>query len=327
VQAKLPVLNKLNHPFKLLAFVDLYLAIGGGLFLERVLRSIDRRSEIVVRVVAGLCVPTLLLWVAAADPCSFFSFRDRGYPAIPELELFRSTSPPARIANLSPWVRYRGSLGLLPFDVATVHEVLGATGYDPLIAATPESTAQLERFVRDPAGARRAYGIGWITSPGGPPAPLGHVTSWEEPRFGVDALIRTSAALLSGCDAVRLADFIAIVKTPAHDPLAFFETDPGTSLRATFDAHGVGVVLPAGSPGGRLIVNVLLRPNLRGAVDGRPLELEPDAWGRASAVVPAGARSVDVSYEPPFRRGAALGGVLAVGAFGAMLVLRRRAGG
>jgi hypothetical protein len=312
VQAKLPVLSKFKHPFKLLAFIDVYLAIGAGLFLERVLRATERRSERLLRIAAGGCVPAALLAFAAAPPSCFFTFKDRDYGAVPAplAETLRATGSPGRIYTVSTWGHHGGFVATLPLGVATYHEVLAATGYDPLVALSRENGAFTERFIASPRDAARAFGVRCITANDAIRYPPGETAA------------ATRDLLDSRLGVTRLPQ-LQILRIASPDPMAFFEGEPATALPVSFDAHGARVDLPAGSKGGRLVVNVLLRPAFVCRADGRSVDVSADDWGRACVYVPVGTRSVDLSYEPRFGLGAVIGCGLAIAALGAVALLRR----
>ncbi len=47
-------------------------------------------------------------------------------------------------------------------------------------------------------------------------------------------------------------------------------------------------------------------------VDGQPIPAGPDDWGRLRAVVPAGAKTLEVRYTPPWAKGMLLGAAVAL---------------
>jgi hypothetical protein len=320
LQAMLPVFSKFSNPIKFLAFVNLYAAIGGAPFLDRWLREMARPAERLARATLASALVSLLLGIAVASPESFPSpFLDNDYSAAADLDRFRG---PARLANLSNWNHERGAMAPVPYNTATLHEVLALTGYDPIVAVTPENRRLVERFARDPRGAARAYGVRWITSPPTRPSFMSPGDQ-DGPMFDRTGLRHATVDLISTCDILLLPK-LALMRAPPPDPLAFFEVDPTAALPVAFDGHGARVDLPPANPGGPLIVNLILRPAFRATVDGHPCDVEEDVWGRARLMVPAGARSVDLSYEPPFRKGLLLGAGLGLAALGSALVLRRR---
>ena len=66
-------------------------------------------------------------------------------------------------------------------------------------------------------------------------------------------------------------------------------------------------------------------PHMTAKVDGQPVPAGPDEWGRLRVMVPAGAKTLEVRYTPPWAKGMLFGAAIALAtAVGAVAALAAR---
>ena len=112
----------------------------------------------------------------------------------------------------------------------------------------------------------------------------------------------------------------------------FAEAKDGTILLDEVDCvplpitfHGWGAEVEAPGRGPRtVVVNLVVRPWLRVASGGQPLESSADTWGRMEVRVPDGVTRFQVFCDLPWRRGVVLGAALAMATLAGMALVRKR---
>lgn len=324
----LPLLSKFSHPIRFMPFFILYAALGAGVCLERLLgRALQpRRWETGLALGVGAL---MALHVSLARP-SFYTYGDRPYPPLPPAmeRLLGPGQAQQRLLSFScsRSVRPGYTVGL-KHSLPSLFGLMSFDGYDPAVERQPETIKTVERLETAPLAAAQAYGIRWLVvhrSAEDPAANAGHNPGeWFIERY-VAHLQQLPALRARARLALRLPE-VTVWELPGPAPMAFALRAPGTGLPWRASGRGMEVSLPAGASGGEVVANVLWRPWMRVYADGRPLAAAGDEWGRVRASVPAGARTLLVRCEPPWRPGFMLGLLLALLSIGGGVWLSRPA--
>lgn len=321
ILAHLPVFNKFQHWWKFLPFVALFSALGGGLMVERWLsQSVNRLPE---RLLATI-IPLLLGYNAAlSKPVMWIA--DKPYPALPqEIQnlVLNPNEPLGRGLTLAPWKRdHRGFVFSMAQNFSTLYRLPMFEGYDPLVKATPLNqqanghifpSPELSHgnslftpgLPKDAVEALQHYGVRWVFMTDGVKA--------REHLLLIQALV--------GKVILRYQQpQLGIAELPGSDPLAFPEGNPAMALPITLTANGVAVDLQGQQ--GPVVVNFLARERLHAFTDGTLTPIQPDSWNRVRAEIPAGAKTLTLRYEPDWRKGFVLGGILIALALGILVRL------
>ena len=325
----LPGFNKFQHSWKFLPFVALFFGLGGGLLVERWLRLLKTPPSWLEPLLLGAIALLLVYNACLSQP--ILSIPEKPYPALsaPLRPLVETQdSPQYRSLALAPWVPEWNGPGLVASmsqNFSTVYRLPMVEGYDPLVEKSAlnirvtdqlYSSQHLGRAqlnynpapVPRPLEALHRYGVRWV-----------FLTEGYEEIQGSQQLLQ--AILDTGIERLRLPR-TRLLELSGSDPLAFAEATPERPLPLRLDATGATVAL-TGDETSPVIVNFLAREHLHAFVDGKPVSLMKDSWGRVRLRVPRGAKNLALRYEPDWNKGVFLGGVLLLATGGILVRLQR----
>jgi hypothetical protein len=342
LMSQLPILGKANNnPFRALPYFNFFAVLGGGLVLEGLLRPLRnrRRWEIALAVIGG----ALILYHTSIARPAFFEFGDKPYPPLPAdmAKLLNSSDPLDSHRFLSAGTRKNTKPGFalgLSHTFPSIYSVLSFYGDDPTIVSKPLFAAAYQRMEADPVAAARAYGIRWLVVHKGVMDVYDLYQHPDKLRAEYASGLRNPEEFLithgagSGHDIFRplYASSHTVLDYPDVEvrelpgpccPLAFAEPAPETPLPIHLSGRGATVDVSGLKDGGAVIVNFLSWPHMKALVDGQPVAEEPDEWGRVRAHVPAGTKTLEVLYSPPWSKGILYGAAIALAtAVGAVAV-------
>lgn len=311
---KLPMFNKFTGPFKFLVYLNLFVILGCGLVIERLLRGLQnaRLWELGI----GIGVSGLLLYHCALPLPSFYSYGDKPYPPLPREMASLLTADrnpmPLRVLPVAP-VRSPapGYVQSLQNNFSCIYGILSLVGYDPLVGVTPENALADQMIGDQGLQALKEYGVQWIV--------VSRLV--QEPKLGPNEKEWPSE---SACDRDGLAYLlrsaqprlvlpeVTIWELGGSRPMAFPTSQPTRALPITLNGSGVRVDVSRLKQGGDVIVNFLKRPWHKAYADGRQIPCSADYWGRMLTHVPIGTKALEVRYQPPWGLGFRIGGFLAL---------------
>lgn len=317
----LPLMSQMESPFKFAPYVNLFLLMQGASTLERYLAA--RRSSRLTAVVLTASTVLLLCWHITLARPAFYTYGDRPYPVLPPAE--ENLLDGGRIFAIAPFRSpVAGFTPSLSNDWATVYGVPAAFGYDPPIEVLPSTNRARALFARNPEDALRACGVHWV---------IVHRTA-VRPVHSANPLIRdlesvdptdlpVFAAACSRRRPALVTPDIYVFEVPNVDPLAF-TTSGKRPLAVHMSATGVDIDLPEDMPAGNVVVNFALRRGMRADVDGKPVGIAGDSWGRIVVDVPAGGRRLSIRYTLPWPAASVAGLALLFAGIGLAGLLKRR---
>ncbi|HXI14058.1 MAG TPA: hypothetical protein VNM92_15650 [Thermoanaerobaculia bacterium] len=319
----LPILNKFTGPWKLLLFFHLFAALSAALVLQRL-----SGRRLATGVAATVMV--LLAYNAWHARGAFYNFADRPYeqlpPAMKALLMSGPETTRGRIFAIAP--QRNGAPGYivsLMHNLPSYYGIAAFDGYDPFTGMTFQNRGTFTFANRDPVAAFRAYGVRWIIvheTAFAPPAP--RLDQTINPMEMLDPFRQTVLIrLLSNAELRLRLPHVEIGEIVDVDPLAFLAGVPGRPLQILLDQAGATVDVSALPVGGAVVVNILLRRGMEAFVDGRPVELTGDEFGRVVVPVPPSASRLRVAYSPPWLVAIASGATIALfGLLGCSLLAR-----
>lgn len=307
----LPIFKWYTGPFKLLLYLNIFIVLGAGVVLERILRQAPRPQSWEKGLVVSSCA-LVLYQVSLARP-SFYSYGDKPYPVMPQpmrhLLSFEGTGTPQRTMPFAPERSAApGYLLGMKHSVPCLYNVLSTSGYNPFVALTAPNRGADAAFARDPLAAAHAYGVGWLVEHRLAEHPLwepNHVLSPMQP-----GQLHMLHVLKRYAHRKLVLPEVSIWELKGSDPLAFAVSRPAQALPLRYSQVGVDVDVTRLPTGGRVVVNILQRPYMQARAGALPLSITADAWGRMVVAVPAGAKLLTVRYVPPWRAGFACGAAL-----------------
>ncbi|HOW35521.1 MAG TPA: hypothetical protein PL155_03835 [Candidatus Omnitrophota bacterium] len=319
IQAQLPIFNKFRMPFKFLHYFNLFAVMGGGVIIERCLRT-ARKKELWA-LFLGTAVCSLMLYHVSLSSASFYSYGDRpsrlqSYKDRFNISDFSDRGNIRRVLSLtsdrSPKSGYVFSLN---HNFPTFFHVHAFGGYDYFIDKSPYFSKAKENLFSRPSEAAIAYGIRWVV-----------IDRDIEEKKMADArsLGLASFLLAQGVKRRVTPDYVLVRLNNAH-PLVFVEGHPRGALPFSVKNNGLDIdtsrILIAG---GRIVINMLWRPEIMVMHGKEKLKCEADLWGRVVAEVPAQVKIVSFRYLPPWKAGFAGGILCLAGAIAAYFLLRMR---
>lgn len=324
LMSRMPVLNKMNGPWKLLLFFHMFAALAGAQILDRLFR---RRAALVAAVVTAV----LVFWGVIQTRTAFYDYGDDPYPplrpAMTDLLKRDPESVRGRVLPIAPErVATPGYARSMMLDFPSWYGIGSVDGYDPFVRALPEYQYALRKLDADILGAAKAYSVRWMVV---------HHSSMEVRRSvrrrdtALEYLVPARAKAAAKIDdhaKLRLKDAeLMVFEIPNVDPLAFPLDEPRHVLPVKLKQSGV--IVDVGGPPRpvSVVVNFLLLNGIVARAGGNILPMTADEWGRIVVDVPAGTRVMEVRYEPPWDV-AALASfcVLLAGAVGAVLASQLR---
>lgn len=312
--AKLPMFNKFTGPFKFLVYLNLFIILGCGLVIERLLRGL--RHARLWELGMGIAVTALLLYHCALPLPSFYSYGDKPYPPLPtEMASLLPVDGNPAPRRVFPIVPARGTAPgyaqSLMHNFPTIYGILSLMGYDPLVWWTPENGLLDRMFAtKQRVDLLREYGVRWVIVSRLVQDPvMGPNERWwpSESNWDQDGL---PPVLLSAQPRLVLPE-VTIWELSGSRPMAFAASQPTRDLPITLNGAGVRVDVSRLTNGGDVIVNFLKRPWSKAYADGRGIACSSDEWGRMQTHIPAGTKVLEVRYSPPWGLGFRVGGLLA----------------
>jgi len=318
----LPVIRAVNHhPHRLMPFFVFFSLIAGGIFLERLLRrTVSRKAEYLIAAATAV----LMLYHASLARNSLWYYGDLPYPKLPQEiaeRVLPSENPLAgRVWSYGPFrTGLRGFAYTLPLSLPSAYGAYGFDGYDPIIAARPETQAFLDRFDESPLEASRAYGIRWILVANPDyykkERPYWWAVWQNDFSFSDSGWPEHHRELLSAAKLQVSREEVSLYELPDASPMAFDRANSRAPLPIEFHGWGAEVATP-GDGKRTIVVNIAARPWLRAACGRQPLESSADEWGRMEVRLPDGVTHFRVFQDLPWRRGV----IAAVGLAAATLV-------
>jgi|GEM_PF-1340025 len=298
--------NLWHYPWRALSCLVLLAVICGGLMLEGLLRE-----ALLPRFVAwsaGVLANLMIVYHALLPLPSFMDYGFRPFPPMPDdlraLLLTPDSKPNGRVWPEHPTrstdPNFVMGMGL---NYPTYYGVASVKVYDPLHERSPMYRGAMATLKSNFMEGLNAYGVRWvvISTVAGVPG----ITDKAVPRELLDLPVRLT---LPG---------VVVREVSNPDPFAFLVADEAKRpLNTTFSHSGVRVDLPPMTKPQDVIVNVLSIEDLTAYVDGVYVDASEDGWGRVKVQVPAGAKVLELRYQPPWARGLAIGGVaLLAGAY------------
>ena len=219
-----------------------------------------------------------------------------------------------RVFSYGPWRSgLPGFAYSLPLSLPSAYGAYGFGGYDPIVSGRPESLAIESKFDAAPAEACRAYGVRWVLV-----ADAEHYKReadyWQGVSkcnwcfgFSDSSWPNYQEACLPTAQLRVQREEVSLYEISEASPLAFDRANPSTPLPIEFHGWGSAVQVPGNEVSGNgprtVVVNIAMRPWLRAASGGQPLEVLADDWGRMEVSVPDGVTNFEVFYDLPWRRG------------------------
>lgn len=313
--ARLPMFNKFTGPFKFMVFLNLFVILGSGLVIERLLRGL--RNARLWEFGMGIIVSGLLLYHCALPLPSFYTFADKPYPPLPKemAKLLRAegNSAPGRVLPVAPARSTEpGYAQSLMHDFPTIYGILSLMGYDPLVWLTPENRLFDRMFAtKQRVDFLREYGVRWVIVSRLVQDPvMGPNEKWwpSESNWDQDGL----PPVLQSAQLKLVLPQLTIWELSGSRPMAFSASQPTRDLPITLNGAGVRVDVSRLTNGGDVIVNFLKRPWSKAYADGHNIPCLSDDWGRMQTHVPPGTKKLEIRYSPPWSLGFALAGLLAL---------------
>ena len=324
----LPVLNMFTGPFKFVLFLNPFLALGGGLILERLMPASPTSTPPHLHTstrwikpsaggtVVACCLALLAYHLTLALP-AFYTYAGRPYPPLPQpaARILRGSDScfPSRIMGFGPTRSPAPDFPLtMVLNFPTAYGLLSPYGYNPLVPLTAPNLLEFQQFQADPLRAARAYGIRWVLVHRLAANPVLGPNAGMHARERFDLRSRRRLdCLLPGCVLRLNTPEMAIWELEGTSPLAFSTENPDVPLPIRFDQQGARVDLGDSRHEGDVVVNILWRPQMVVTTDGRRCKARADDYGRLVAAVPAGAHEIRVRYCPPWGTGFLAGLTLA----------------
>lgn len=298
LQSKLPIFNKFRMPFKFLHFVNLFAVMGGGVIIERGIRL--ARNKRFWRLFLSIGVCSLMLYHINLATASFYSYGDKpmhlqsykdSHNIDDSLNLGNARRVLSLSANHSPKTGYIFSLN---HNFPTFFHIFAFGGYDPFIDMSPYFTKAKENLFSHLFEAARAYGIRWVIFD-----KCIEEAEWIDAR----SLELANFFLAHGVKHLITSEYVLIRLNNAR-PLAFAEDNPQEAMPIYVKNNGMDIdVSRISATGGRLVINMLWRPEITTMHDKEKLKSVSDRWGRVVTEVPPHARTVKFRYVPPWRAG------------------------
>jgi hypothetical protein len=307
----LPILSKTsNNPYRAMCCFLMLSSLGGGLFLERILRHVSRH-RVWECVLAGSVALLLLHHAFCARSC-FYLFADKPYPKMPEAmaALLNPTdiTKKQRVISVSPRVSAERDFPLsLNAEFASYYSVYSFNGYDPLVESKPQSLHSKRLLYTNPVAAIQAYGIRWIIIPRMLEKPLPSLV-FDENYVHFGELLQVVRNISR--PALELPN-LTIREVSEVAPMVFSMSEPTRCLPYRVLGDGILADVSKCPSESVVVVNFQAWPAMNAKVDGRPAKVTADQWGRINVAVPNGARELLVCYSPRWGEGFLLGGCVA----------------
>lgn len=323
----LPLFSSLaRHPIRMLPFFVFCATVSGCWIFDRLWNRLNGNTfaRAALALVAFGLVGYHLTRVDTA--LTYYTFRP--FPEIPrscEERLRHPDEPQARrVCSLVERFNPRPEHGLsLGESLSGLYSIYSANVYDPFTEYSAEYRLAANRMSREKLAGLEAYGVGWLLVnreelAAAQAAESGSSSSADRSRLKVVLEPPWGKVLVSELPDT-LAQYLGRAPTPGLDcgpatlfevsgalPLAFRSEAPAAGLPFRAHTEGVDVDL-AGGEAGDVVVNFLLLDWMTARVDGTPVPISADEWGRIVVAAPAGAARLVIRYEPPWKRVVTLG--------------------
>lgn len=332
-----PVIRKFTNPFKFIVFVNLFLAVGGGIVIERRIHALKNRVRWERIVAAVICL--LMIYNVILAKTSFHTYGDIPYPPLPpEMKKLLSVPSPQlfgayshklqRTLSIAPLRSSKPDyVSSLSHNFAMFYNVLSFRGYDErLISASSETLKAEEKLHEIPLEAAKIYGVKWV---------IIHNTLVNTEYFSPK---RNSMNIKGMANAMKFLEtgqlrqilvypMLTVFEIQGVSPMAFVKSKPGEALPVKFESDGMNVKLPVSYAGEKVVVNILLRKNLKIYANGNLLPTSNDEWGRVIVTAPTGVENIEIRYKPPWGKGIIAGialGLLSLFMIISLSIMRKR---
>ncbi len=329
LMSKLPVLNVVNHyPFRLLPFFTLFAVMGGALVAERLVRGTHGRQHWDLAI--GLLTALFMAWHVYFARSSFYQY---GFsPAQPLDKAIANVLRPDDAhwqARFMPWSPLRSCLPEFrdteALDFPVQDGLLSFFGYDPLMESKPNWLRAKTLMTEDPLCASLIYGVRW------------HLISRLafNPVLSGDSLLEKAmeSSVPMGAGLAKITeshprrvistDKQALMDVGQVAPMAFVQGHAEQPLAVTISYAGVDVDTSPLNGDATLVLNWFWFPQMTAELDGKPLRVSADDWGRILVDAPTLGGILHVRYTPDWGVGMEIGAGLAIMALLMVLMLKR----
>ncbi|MBV9086361.1 MAG: hypothetical protein JOY79_02655, partial [Acidobacteriaceae bacterium] len=322
----LPGFANFRLPFKFIALVDIFMALGGAVLLERLLRHARRAAA--WELVAFVTVLALLGFNCTLSRTSFYSYTISYSDAPSEIRSYLQPGSGEAVRFL-PIFPLRSRMSTFergyPFDLAGLGRLYSVSGYDTLADLSPSFIDVMRRVEGTTREALSELGVRYVLVSKLAEHP---VLDKENPCW-LEGLINVPPGVLDGVKAtgqvVASDNDLVLYKIPEARPLAFATNDPRTRLPIRFSTSGAAVELPRFSAPTSVTVNVHCRRGFAAYADSKRVPHTCDAWQRIAVNVPANTARLEVRFQPPWLAGFGIGLVMSFASIAlAMLALSSR---
>ena len=308
LMSKLPVFRMFNIPLKFLPFLNLFLCLGGGTVFMRYLynlKNINLRKASVFSIVFSVLI--LLAYHVSLPLPSFYTYKVIPYPELPIKlsQLLRNNKEQInRVISFTDPVSREGGEGInlfLHWNYPSIYSIHSLDGYNPIIQATPQTKNLIKHINQDPVTAANAYGVRWllIQDENSAYLPINRNVGLIE-QSG-NGLIIMQSLLLSATKLIVLKG-ASLWELKQYSPMAFSPENPFKTLILTFSGNSFNVdTSKLLYPPLSIVANILWRPNIIASDNnGRILVTAQDEYGRVKINMIKPAKSVHLTYSPPF---------------------------
>ena len=294
-----PPFSLFSHPFKLILYLHFFSIVAAAHYLSHVRVRWDRA-------LAGV---SLLLTAYHLSQCSraLYVYGDRDYTALPP-EIYRGIRENAgdadyiRVDNSAPRRNPRaGYVHSLTHNYATMYEIAGTWGYDPLVQYADGTRELFRRWEQTRCGEGEVIY---------PPFKTRKIfrcnrTDSGNPEELENLLRRTGTS--SRLVFTREEPPVQVRPVTNPDPIVFAEGDPAKPYGYAVDFSGVSVENSHPKSAKPLVINFTWRKLFVAEADGRPVALSKDQWGRMIAFPPAEWKHLTLRYQPHWMMAGGLG--------------------
>jgi len=294
----LPGFWRFRFPFKLVAYVVMFSALAGAVALERVLRLL--RYQFKIELMLAVVLGVVLVYHSSICMDAFYRYNFQPYPKVAPklLSLLRPSDGKTypKVLPLSGVHPPFGEQGLRSTDPAfidsmmnqwpTLNGIFSIEGYNGQASESPLFQRVVLRVNNNTQRALYEYGVEYVLE-------------YYPPGW-------TKSPQMKGLEAMPIVyetDRIKLRELPRPRPMAFSEDDPEVSLPVEFDGSGAKIETTQVSQGGKVVLNLMWRPEYAANEGDSVLSVVPDRWGRVEIEVPPHTKTIRVAFRPGWRYG------------------------
>lgn len=294
----LPGFWRFRFPFKLVAYVVIFTALAGAVALERLFRALRWRfkAELVLAAALGM----LLVYHSTLCINAFYLYNFKPYPQVASklLSLLRPGDGKSypKVLPLSGVHPPFAEQGLRSTDSKfidsmmnqwpTLNGIFSMEGYNGQASESPAFQRVALRVNNNTQEALFEYGVEYVLE-----------------YYPPD---RAKPPEMKGLEAMPIVyetDRIKLRQLPRPRPMAFSEDNPEVALPVSFDGAGAKIETAPVSQGGKVVLNLLWRPEYAANEGSSILSVAADRWGRVEINVPPHTKAIRVAFRPGWRYG------------------------